>query len=147
MMVFIIVLSDFYLILIQFLVLLNPSKQDREPLSALALDCLCPARPIPCSCYPFQNSTRNPSLLPIWRGPLSPSGQVVLYIYKATTHNPVLVNHELFYESPWLPIPSNINQDVRLWVSKLIKALPCISKFPAAIRLRSITLNLTWLSS
>ena len=37
-------------ILFQFLVLLNQYKQDREPLSALALVCLCPAGPNPCSC-------------------------------------------------------------------------------------------------
>ena len=34
------VYSDFLYILFQFLVLLNQSKQDREPLFALALVCL-----------------------------------------------------------------------------------------------------------
>ena len=36
--------------LFKFLILLNQSEQDRELLSALSLDCLCPAGPTPCSC-------------------------------------------------------------------------------------------------
>ena len=35
----------------QFLVLLNTSEQDREPLSALSLDCLCQHAPLP---FPVQ---------------------------------------------------------------------------------------------
>ena len=50
MAVFKIVLSDFSSILLQFLVMLIQSKQDREPLTALTLVCLCPAGPTPCSC-------------------------------------------------------------------------------------------------
>ena len=41
----------------QFLVLLNQSKQDREPLSALALDCLCPTGLTSWSVTLFSNRT------------------------------------------------------------------------------------------
>ena len=45
MAVFKIILSDLLFISFKFLVMLIQSKQDREPLSALALVCLCPAGP------------------------------------------------------------------------------------------------------
>ena len=50
MAVFQIVYIHFSSILFQLLVTLFLSKQDWEPLSALALVCLCPAGLTPCSC-------------------------------------------------------------------------------------------------
>ena len=49
MAVFTIVQCLFSSILFQFLVLIIQSRQDREPLSALALVYLFPAGPAPCS--------------------------------------------------------------------------------------------------
>ena len=57
-------LNDFLFIWFQFLVMLNLSKQDREPLNALPLVCICPAGDTSGSCNPFPNKTRNLSLRP-----------------------------------------------------------------------------------
>ena len=51
---------------ILFHVLLNQTNHDQEPLSALALHCLCTSGPTPCSCKPFLNKTWNFSLLHHW---------------------------------------------------------------------------------
>ena len=83
-------------------VLLN--KFDQEPLSALSLDCLCPAGLTPCSCSNHNNKTRNLSLLPAQtvfakQGPLP--DQVAVWIHWTVSPNPGLVNPESFMETSW----------------------------------------------
>ena len=84
----------------QFLVLLDKSEQYREPLSALSLDCLCPARPTPCSCTKYsQKKTRNLSLLPaktVAAKQGSLHGQVAVSRCRTVTPDPGLVNPESF---------------------------------------------------
>ena len=81
--------------------MLIQSKQDLEPLYALAWVCLCPADPTSCSCSPFPNKTRNLSLLPAhtvyWQEPL-PS-QLAQCIHRTATPDPGLVNPESFMEA------------------------------------------------
>ena len=85
-------------------VLLN--KYDQEPLSALSLDCLCPAGLTPCSCSNHYNKTRNLSLFPAQtlfakQGPLP--GQVAVWIHRTVSPNPGLVNPESFMETLGTP--------------------------------------------
>ena len=88
--------------------MLNQYKQEREPLSALALVCLCPAGPTPFSCCPFLNKTKHMSLLlaqtvSARQGPLP--GQVAQCRHRTVTPHPGHVNPESFMEVPGSLLP------------------------------------------
>ena len=75
--------------------MLIQSKQDREPLSALALVCLCPAGKL------FPNKTRNIFLLPAHnvsarQGPLP--GHLAQSRHRTVTPDPGLLNPEYIME-------------------------------------------------
>ena len=82
--------------------MLNQSKQDQELVSALFLYCICPEGPLPVPVRPFQNKTRNLSLLPAQtvsakQGPLP--GQVTVCRHRTVTPNPVFVYPESSMEA------------------------------------------------
>ena len=93
---------DLSYILFQFLVMLIQSKQDREPLSVLALVCLCPAEPLSLFLLSIpkqdQESLSSPYSYCLCQAGLLP-GQLALCRHRTVTLNPGLVNLESFMET------------------------------------------------